>query len=260
MGDERHSHGRSRRGTSVAAPVRGYRGHRRVPGRWCGYRRLALPALAAGAVLVGGGAFAATVPSERFAPAAPAGRAAPEAVEATAGGPVPVPPSPPQPATGAPPPEPTASPSTVPSAAVESSPTSEAPASPARSPVVRNYEAEHAELSGFVQIFPLPDASGGAVVGSIGRHRDSHVRFLDIRVEDPGEYELTIYYVAPQDRSAAVTVNGDEPIIVEFPGLATGREVGEVSLLITLTAGANEVQIGNPAGLAPSLDRITITG
>jgi hypothetical protein len=134
-------------------------------------------------------------------------------------------------------------------------PTSTATPSPPRS-----YEAEAGELSGFVRIFQMQEASGGAVVGLIGMHNDSFVHFPEIAVEAPGEYELVLYYVSADAREAVLTVNNLEPVRLKFPELSNGREVGELRVPVELLAGRNELRFGNPDGRAPSLDRITVTG
>jgi hypothetical protein len=126
--------------------------------------------------------------------------------------------------------------------------------------VTLSFEAEGAELSGFVRLFEVAEASRGEVVGMIGSGQASHVRFTDITVDTAGEYELTLHYVSAPTRDGMVAVNGGELAIVECPGLDDWREVGTVSLPVELVAGANEIWFGNLSEPAPALDRITVTG
>lgn len=233
----------------------GYRGRRRlVASRGAVVQRVLLAGLAAGLVLFGSGALAASLPLAPFQsarqPAPATHQPAPEISFATP--PVAAPPAAP---TG--PGQPTSP--AYPSAPATASPPTAAPSpSPTPAEATTSYEAENAELSGFVRIFPLPDASGGAVVGMIGQHPDSYVEFPSVLVDEPGEYEVTFYYVSPRDSEADVRVNGGEPVTVSFPGLSAGREIGEVSLTVELASGDNELWFGNPEERAPSLDRIRV--
>lgn len=254
MGDE----GRFRIGGRLIHWVRGgYRGRRRLAtGRGAISPRVVLVGLAVGAVLGGGGALAATLPGPPLslpAPApAPPPASSPSQPEAESQ-PAAVPPR------RTPPPPPTA-PAATPPATAGSAALGSASPEPSRTPVTLSFEAENAELSGFVRIFPVPDASDGEVVGLIGLHRDSHVRFTRITVDVAGEYELTLCYISPQDREGVVWVNDEEPVEIEFPGLGSGRELGEVTVPLELVAGENELRFGNPDGNAPSLDRIMVAG
>jgi hypothetical protein len=218
------------------------------------------------AVLLGTGALAKTLPfrpvllqpgaqapSDRsglgapaLAPAAPGPGATatptPPATEAEGTGPVaPVPPATAVPGTPAP---------TDPSASVPHVP----------EPVTVVYEAEDADLSGFVRLFPVEGASGGDVVGMIGLQLTNHVRFPEVTVDTAGAYELTLYYVSVPERQAMVSINDGELLTVEFPALGDGREVGSVSIPVELAAGPNAVWFGNAEAPAPALDRITVTG
>jgi hypothetical protein len=126
--------------------------------------------------------------------------------------------------------------------------------------VTASYEAEAAELSGFVTIFEVEEASGGEVVGWIGGYEFNYVRFVDVRVERAGEYELALHYVGERHREGVVAVNDGEPTTIDFPSLDRRTEVGSVTVTVELVAGRNEIWFGNPEDRAPALDRITVTG
>jgi hypothetical protein len=224
--------------------------------------RIALVIAAVAVVLVGSGALARTLPFRPIALPGPGGDPA-EAPSSTADG------------DGAPlrgaapfesvPPASSAEPSPVPAAPSETSlpadptdpPTS---AAPIPEPVTIEYEAEAADLSGFVRLFEVAEASGGDVVGMIGTQSSSHVSFPEVTVDSTGEYELTLFYVSAPDRQAVVTVNEGEPVVLDFPGLGDASEVGAVSVPVQLAAGPNAIWFGNADQPAPALDRITVEG
>lgn len=249
-----------------------YRGRRRSgrgaahAARHTGYkRRIMLVVAAVGTVLVGTGALAKTLPDLPVALPAPPSTppaatgtpltdnsrlgTAPTQVPATTPTPAPAPePSaslPPAPAT----PEPTAPPATGPPATTTP-----------RAPETLSFEAEAAELSGFVRLFQVEDASRGEVVGMIGLGQTSYVAFTEVTVDDAGEYELALHYVSAPEREAMVSVNDGEPTTIEFPSLGNWNDVGTVTIPVELAAGVNEIWFGNLTAPAPALDRITVTG
>jgi hypothetical protein len=150
----------------------------------------------------------------------------------------------------------------APAAPAQPVPTDDPPPTvvPVPEPVTVVYEAEAADLSGFVRLFDVADASGGAVVGMIGLHTSNHVRFSAVTVDTAGAYELTLYYASAPERQGMVSVNDGELVTIEFPALGDGREVGSVSIPVELAAGANAIWFGNAEGPAPALDRITVSG
>jgi hypothetical protein len=267
MSDGRHARHAHRR------PGR-YRGSRRS-GRsgLASQRRLGLVVLAVGAVLIGSGALARTLPElpvrppglagpYLVAPPEPGGAGAPDPPAApTTGGPPVTPTSPNRPAptapvTAGPPTGPPASPTPTPPGAPSPAPT--ATATPTEPPEPTSYEAEAAELSGFVTIYQVPEASGGEVVGMIGRQANNYVRFAAVTVDRPGEYALMLYYVSAPQAEGAVAVNGGEPVTVRFPAMRDWQRVGSVSVPVELVAGPNKIWYGRPDGPAPALDRITV--
>jgi hypothetical protein len=225
--------------------------------------RILLVVAAVAAVLVGSGALARTLPFRPIALPAPADDNVPASPTA-AGGAAPAQrgaaPSPSLPAGASS----TASPSPAAEEPLDATPTADpdqpSASPPAPEPVTIAYEAEQAELSGFVRLFEVEQASGGDVVGMIGPEVSSHVRFPEVTVDTAGEYELTLYYVSAPDREAAVTVNGAEPVVLDFPGLGDNSAVGSVSMSVELAAGPNVIWFGNGGEPAPALDCITITG
>lgn len=252
-----------------------YRGRRRsgrqprhgMVGTTSGYkRRIVVVVAAVGAALVGTGALARTLPDRPVAlPAPPSAAPADVAADPDRSrlGSAPSP-TVAVPSTASPAPEP--SPPPLPPPAVPdqtgppaTNPPTDPPATVAP-PVTLSYDAEAAELSGFVRLFAVEDASRGEVVGMIGTGQANHVRFTEVTVDGAGEYELTLYYVSAPARDGMVSVNDGEPTTVEFPSVGNWRDIGKVTVPVELAAGTNVIWFGNLTGPAPALDRITVAG
>jgi Carbohydrate binding module (family 35) len=257
-----------------------YTGRRRAPASGRRHRadrapvaapqRIALVVAAVTAVMLGTGALATTLPFQPIIPLAGIGdpavapdrpdpaAAPPEAPDGPAevGTAASVPPASEAPA------EARVSPAPSPTIAPSDPPPTDPPAAdpPARDTVTIVYEAEQAELSGFVRLFEMEGASGGGVIGTIGLDLLNNVRFPEVTVDTAGAYELTLYYVSAPDRQGMVSVNGGEMVTVDFPAHDDGRTIGSVSMPVELAAGPNVIWFGNTIDLAPALDRITITG
>jgi len=236
-----------------------------------GPQRIVLVVAAVAAVLLGTGALAQTLPFRPIllptglgepaaAPDRPGGVAPPANAPADAPG-AGIAPDPTAPSTEAPPEVPVSPAPSEPSQPRSPVPTEPpAPDPPAAGPVTIMYEAEEAELSGFVRLFAMEGASGGGVIGTIGLDLSNHVRFPEVTVDTAGAYELTLYYVSAPDRQGMVSVNGGEMVTVDFPALGDGRAVGSVSIAVELAVGPNAIWFGNSSGPGPALDRITVTG
>lgn len=232
--------------------------HRR-PGRGINPRLLLVGAVVA-ILLIGSGALAqnlVTGPTGFPAPTPPPGplpapsttaSADPTEVEGRLGA---------APAPATPTPVPTSPTSPVPTTTAAPGTTASAP-TPTPTVTVVTYEAEQADLRSTAEAYQVETASAGYAVRGLGGLFSGEVRF-PVEVDQAGEYELTLYYLAERPRSGQVRVNGGSAIPVNFPGLSAPDEVGAVSLTVTLQAGHNEIRFGNPLRSAPVLDRITLT-
>lgn len=127
-----------------------------------------------------------------------------------------------------------------------------------------NYEAERAYLPLFdnlgkrkkqIRYEQCETASGGMVVSHIGNEAENTIRWDNIWSKDGGEYELTIHYIPAQRRQMTVSVNGRP---TKLTALAQEGEASTVSINVSLKAGDNTIEIGNPYAWAPDIDRITL--
>jgi len=133
--------------------------------------------------------------------------------------------------------------------------TSRAPAPP-RLPA--SYEAEAAARDGRVEVRSLDRASGGRYVGNVGDDDDNTLRFT-VSAPAAGQYTLTIHYInGERYRYAYLRVN-DSVGWLRFASTGSWQTVGSASLRITLRAGTNTVEFGNPYSWAPDFDRIVLS-
>ncbi len=117
-------------------------------------------------------------------------------------------------------------------------------------------EGAGAVRSGGTKVRTVAGASGGRVVAHLANGKT--VRFTGISVPAAGRYALTIHYVAGARRSGVVLVNGRAPVVPAFAVTRDWQTVGSVTVPVLLSPGANTVEIGNPAGWAPDIDRIVL--
>jgi hypothetical protein len=98
---------------------------------------------------------------------------------------------------------------------------------------------------------PFPPASGGQVVANLG-----WLRFNGVRAPSPGRYALTVYYLSAGAGAATMQVNDQQ--VSAVPAFPATTAVRSVTVVVSLRAGTNTIQFGNPGGVAPSIDRVTV--
>lgn len=126
-------------------------------------------------------------------------------------------------------------------------------------PKVHMYEAESEKNS-----YPKLEAdasglcSGGKYVSYVGN--GNSLIFNDVKVNNSGTYAMTIYYMAGEDRSADIKVNGQEVLTHKFHSSSGwgGDNLSFTTLLIPLNEGSNTIEFANNSGYSPNFDRITI--
>jgi alpha-galactosidase len=124
-------------------------------------------------------------------------------------------------------------------------------------PTTSTYEAEVATLSGTVTASFSNYSSGLAEAGNIGGGAGNSVTFSNVNVPSDGTYQLEIDYQTSGPRSYFVTINDAAPIELDLNGSSFNDPV-PIVLHVPLHAGTNTINIGNPSGYAPALDRIVV--
>lgn len=158
----------------------------------------------------------------------------------------------------------------------------------------RRYEAEAAQVAGTARVGAASLASGGRAVFDIGGlpGNTNTLTFPDVIADRAGLYALTIRYSNeeqakathynpdPLARIARISVNGGKPLLASFPHSFNANNWWEMTVPVTLKAGANTIRIAGEeqpnwdgrsyasqtwpgillrSRLAPNIDRITIT-
>jgi len=124
-------------------------------------------------------------------------------------------------------------------------------------------EAEAAAKGGSAAPRSVSGASNGSVVGGLGdrggAENDGWLRFT-ASVPSTGQYKVAVYYTfsTGPDRDAYVSVNGGQPSIHNFPP-SPACPCASKTITVTLAAGANTIEFGNPEEAAPSIDKVVIT-
>ena len=124
-------------------------------------------------------------------------------------------------------------------------------------------EAEEAARGGSAAPRTVSGASNGRVVGGLGDRGDTEndgwLRFT-ASVPSTGQYTVAVYYTfsTGPDRDAYVSVNGGQPSTHNFLPSPT-CPCASKTITVTVAAGANTIEFGNPVEPAPSIDKIVIT-
>lgn len=124
------------------------------------------------------------------------------------------------------------------------------------SPAV-TYEAEAATLSGSVTAGFSNYSSGLSKAGNIGAGPANNVTFSNVTVPSGGTYQLEIDYQTSGARSFFVGINDGAPAQLDLNG-SSFNDPAVAIVPVQLNAGVNTIQIGNPSGYAPDLDRIVV--
>ncbi|HVV23889.1 MAG TPA: CBM35 domain-containing protein, partial [Pseudonocardiaceae bacterium] len=125
-------------------------------------------------------------------------------------------------------------------------------------PVTYEAEASGNTLGGGSQVYSCAGCSGGHKVGYIGG--GGYLVYNGIQAPAAGTYLVRLSYVdGDSSRTAVLTVDGT-PVEVPLPGTNDNDwDVAQtVTVPITLHAGANTIQVGNPDGYVSDMDSIAV--
>ena len=119
------------------------------------------------------------------------------------------------------------------------------------------YEAELATLAGSASVGYCGNCSGSSKAGNIGG-AGTTVTFTNVTVPTAGTYQMEVDYLTSGARSYFVSVNGGAGTELDLNGSSFNLPTSTV-IPVTLNAGVNTIQFGNPTGYSPDLDRIAIS-
>jgi alpha-galactosidase len=120
-----------------------------------------------------------------------------------------------------------------------------------------SYEAELATLAGTASPSYCAYCSGGSEAGNLGGGSGNTVTFSRVTVAESGLYQMEIDYLTSGPRSFFLTVNHGAPTELDLNGSSFSLPASTV-IPVKLKAGVNTIELGNPTGFAPALDRIAI--
>jgi hypothetical protein len=127
-------------------------------------------------------------------------------------------------------------------------------------PPATSYEAEAAgnTLSGGAVTQACSTCSGGAKVGFVGE--GGTLTFNGVTAPSAGTYQVTIVYCdgSATGRQATISVDGAAAQTLSFTPTGSFTTVGTMTVALPLAAGANTIELANPAGYAPDFDRIIV--
>jgi hypothetical protein len=119
------------------------------------------------------------------------------------------------------------------------------------------YEAESAVMTGTASVSYCSNCSGGSEAGNLGGGVGNNVTFTNVIAPEAGTYQMEIDYLTSGPRSFFLAVNGGANTELDLNGSSFSLPTSTV-VAVTLKAGSNTIQFGNPTGYAPALDRIAI--
>ena len=131
------------------------------------------------------------------------------------------------------------------------------------------YEAECAYLADYQELderftekfgtaapVPMEGASGGMVVSKLGKRDTNYLEWRDVKVDETGDYLITIDYSSPDDRAFDLAVDGAAPRSVNVKG--TDGKFMKVVIATELSAGIHTIRLSNASAPTPDIDRMTL--
>lgn len=114
------------------------------------------------------------------------------------------------------------------------------------------YEAEDAVIKNAQK--------NASTVGWLGGSEDSYVLFDHVTAEEDGTYYLMVRYFSGENRQVYVSVNGEEPQMVDCKSSGAWSEyASQAYAKVTLYKGENTIKVYNPEAYCPDLDAIGIS-
>ena len=100
--------------------------------------------------------------------------------------------------------------------------------------------------------------SGGMKVGWLGKSADNYLEWRDVYSITGGKYKLTLHYVSGENRSAKLTVNGEQAQNLTSLNSGGFNRVGKKTATIQLNAGTNTIRLTNTTAWMPDIDCMTL--
>lgn len=126
-------------------------------------------------------------------------------------------------------------------------------------PIVMRREAEDYNYRGIRK--SDADCSGGKYIDELFSEK-KYLDFNDIEVAGECDAYITLFYMATEEKSGYIQVNGGEKEYHMFRRTGSsvnGRDVYFKTVKVHLLPGVNSIRFGNDNATAPAIDRVTVT-
>jgi alpha-galactosidase len=125
-------------------------------------------------------------------------------------------------------------------------------------PASKSYEAESPAnvVEGGARVAACATCSGAQKVSHVGN--GGILRFREVTSPSAGTRHLTIVYATEERRSATLRINGGDPIALTFASSGGYDTPSRIDVSVPLAAGDNTIELMNPDGWSPDIDRIEI--
>lgn len=100
-----------------------------------------------------------------------------------------------------------------------------------------------------------PGASLGMTVSYLGGRRENLIRWDQVYSEQGGMYDMTITYLPAEHRGLQVTINGKTTTVEK---LQTKGGLTTITIPVSLKAGYNVIEMGNPYAWAVDIDKFEL--
>lgn len=100
------------------------------------------------------------------------------------------------------------------------------------------------------------EASGGMTVSYLGGRSENIIRWDNVYSSRGGTYNMTVTYLPAAHRGLQVSVNDK---LYDVKGLKTEGKLSSITIPVTLKAGYNVVEMGNPYAWAVDIDKFELT-
>ena len=116
--------------------------------------------------------------------------------------------------------------------------------------------SDDAPMYQVVQPGPGEDGDSVDAVFGLGRYADNDLQWKDVRVFEPGTYELTFTVLTDAPRGFSVSVDGQPSVELKVPAK---RWTQKVSCRMPFAAGAHTIRIFNEVAPAPAIVVLRLT-
>ncbi len=124
--------------------------------------------------------------------------------------------------------------------------------------MMKEAEAGDNTLNGTARLNNKSAASGGTVVGYLGKSSNDYLEINNIMVPCAGDYTLQVDYISGNTRTISMSVNGGSAV-ARSVNSGDWNTVDSYSLTVSLNAGSNTIKFFNNTDAAPDIDKIMVS-